>query len=43
MSAHLPKYMVSDKMKELIIATRTMLTGLKALTKTGPLSFITIP
>lgn len=40
-NAHLPKYMVSERMKEPIIATRIVLRGVKAVTKTGPLSFIT--
>lgn len=39
-NAHLPKYNVSDRMKDPIIATRIMVRGLKAVTKTGPLSFI---
>lgn len=40
---YLPKYIFSCKMKELKIATITMLNGLKAVTKTGPLSFMTTP
>ena len=40
-NAHLPMFNVSDRMKEPIIITRTTLRGLKAVTKTGPLSFIT--
>lgn len=36
---YLPMYIFSKKMKELRIATITILSGLNALTNTGPLSF----
>jgi hypothetical protein len=43
LNAHIPKYMFSLSMKEAMIATRIMVRGLKAVTKTGPLSFIITP
>lgn len=41
--AYLPKYNVSDMKSEPIIVTITMHKGLNAVTKTGPLDFITSP
>ena len=40
---YLPKYSVSDKMKELKVATIIMHRGLNVVTKTGPLVFIITP
>lgn len=42
-SLHLPKDNRSAKMNVLMIATMTMLRGLKAVTKTGPFALIIIP
>ena len=41
--SYLPKNIISAKMKELMIATRIMLKGLNAVTKTGPFVCITTP
>ncbi|KAL9267373.1 hypothetical protein AKJ16_DCAP16038, partial [Drosera capensis] len=41
--SYLPRRICSDRKIELTTATITMQSGLKAVTKTGPLFFITIP
>lgn len=43
MKANLPKYISSANTKEPTIATTTVLRGLKAEKKTGPLALITTP